>query len=147
MLPRTQALSPGARKRLRHNQNANAIRFGTLYNFRFDADQAPNPTNATVGFFKTGSPMGVPSRLLEVSRHRRHHLLLQLVLHRRPQPRHTNPDGNCDSYATAQPRNANSDCDRYAYGDPDSNSAAYSNAQRYSDTEAQAYSASAPVME
>ena len=41
------------------NQNANAIRWGTLYNFRFDADQAPNPTNATVGFFKTGSPMGV----------------------------------------------------------------------------------------
>jgi hypothetical protein len=39
------------------NQNANAIRFGTLYNFRFDADQAPNPTDATVGFFKTGGPM------------------------------------------------------------------------------------------
>ena len=39
------------------NQNANAIRFGTLYNFRFDADQAPNPTNATVGYFKTGGPM------------------------------------------------------------------------------------------
>src|SRR6476646_6347076 len=37
------------------NQNANAIRFGTLYNFRFDADQPPNPTNATVGYFKTGS--------------------------------------------------------------------------------------------
>src|SRR6059036_550804 len=32
------------------NQNANAIRWGTLYNFRFDADQPPNPTNATVGF-------------------------------------------------------------------------------------------------
>jgi hypothetical protein len=38
------------------NQNANAIRFATMYNFRFDADQAPNPTNATVGYFKTGSP-------------------------------------------------------------------------------------------
>ena len=38
------------------NQNANAIRFGTMYNFRFDADQPPNPTNATVGYFKTGSP-------------------------------------------------------------------------------------------
>ncbi len=38
------------------NQNANAIRFSTLYNFRFDADQAPNPTNAMVGYFKTGSP-------------------------------------------------------------------------------------------
>jgi hypothetical protein len=41
------------------NQNANAIRWGTLYNFRFDADQGPNPTTATVGYFKTGSPMGV----------------------------------------------------------------------------------------
>jgi hypothetical protein len=38
------------------NQNANAIRYATLYNFRFDADQAPNPTNATIGYFKTGSP-------------------------------------------------------------------------------------------
>ena len=38
------------------NQNANAIRYGTLYNFRFDADQPPNPTNAMVGYFKTGSP-------------------------------------------------------------------------------------------
>ena len=42
-----------------NNQNANAIRWGTLYNFRFDADQPPNPANATVGFFKTGSPMSV----------------------------------------------------------------------------------------
>jgi hypothetical protein len=41
------------------NQNANAIRWGTSYNFRFDADQPPQTTNATVGFFKTGSPMTV----------------------------------------------------------------------------------------
>ena len=41
------------------NQNANAIRFGTLYNFRFDADQPPEAANAIVGFFKTGSPMMV----------------------------------------------------------------------------------------
>jgi hypothetical protein len=41
------------------NQNANAIRFGTLYNFRFDADQPPQGATATVGFFKTGSPMMV----------------------------------------------------------------------------------------
>jgi hypothetical protein len=41
------------------NQNANAIRWGTLYNFRFDADQSPNLTDATVGFFKTGGPMPV----------------------------------------------------------------------------------------
>jgi hypothetical protein len=41
------------------NQNANAIRFAALYNFRFDADQPPETTSATVGFFKTGSPMAV----------------------------------------------------------------------------------------
>jgi hypothetical protein len=41
------------------NQNANAVRFGTLYNFRFDSDQPPQSANATVGFFKTGSPMTV----------------------------------------------------------------------------------------
>jgi hypothetical protein len=41
------------------NQNANAIRFGTLYNFRFDADQPPQNADATVGYFKTGSPMTV----------------------------------------------------------------------------------------
>ena len=41
------------------NQNANAIRWGTLYTFRFDANQPPQTANATVGFFKTGSPMTV----------------------------------------------------------------------------------------
>jgi hypothetical protein len=41
------------------NQNANAIRWGTLYNFRFDADQPPQNALATVAFFKTGSPMTV----------------------------------------------------------------------------------------
>jgi len=47
---------------LAQNPNANAIRFGTLYNFRFDADQPPQNANATVGFFKTGSPMMVAIR-------------------------------------------------------------------------------------
>jgi hypothetical protein len=41
------------------NQNANAVRFGTLYNFRFDADQPPQNADATVGYFKTGSPTTV----------------------------------------------------------------------------------------
>src|SRR4051812_37189333 len=44
---------------LAQNPNANAIRFGTLYNFRFDADQPPQSANATIGFFKTGSPITV----------------------------------------------------------------------------------------
>ncbi len=42
------------------NQNANAIRWGTLYNFRFDAQAPPhNVPNAFVGFFKTGTAMAV----------------------------------------------------------------------------------------
>jgi hypothetical protein len=41
---------------LAQNQNANAIRWGTLYDFRFDADQPPQSANATVGYFKTGLP-------------------------------------------------------------------------------------------
>ncbi|MBK7709242.1 MAG: carboxypeptidase regulatory-like domain-containing protein [Acidobacteria bacterium] len=44
---------------LAQNPNANAIRWGTLYNFRFDSDRAPQTVNATVGFFKTGSPITV----------------------------------------------------------------------------------------
>jgi hypothetical protein len=42
------------------NQNANAIRWGTMYNVRFDANSAPVPTTATVGFFKTGSAVSIP---------------------------------------------------------------------------------------
>ena len=41
------------------NPNANAIRWGTLYNFRFDADQPPQEANAMVAYFKTGSPATV----------------------------------------------------------------------------------------
>lgn len=44
---------------LAQNPNANAIRFGTMYNFRFDADQPPQSVNATIGFFKTGSALPV----------------------------------------------------------------------------------------
>ncbi|MCA9310863.1 MAG: hypothetical protein KDA21_06635 [Phycisphaerales bacterium] len=38
------------------NNNANAIRWGTTYNFRFDADQAPTAGTLTLGLFKPGSP-------------------------------------------------------------------------------------------
>jgi len=41
------------------NPNANAIRFGTMYNFRFDADRPPQAAMATVGFLKTGAPITV----------------------------------------------------------------------------------------
>jgi hypothetical protein len=41
------------------NQNANAVRWGTLYNFRFDSNRPPQVANATIGFFKTGTPITV----------------------------------------------------------------------------------------
>ncbi len=44
---------------LAQNQNANAIRWGTLYNFRFDSNRPPVAANATIGFFKTGAPITV----------------------------------------------------------------------------------------
>ncbi|MCU1266791.1 MAG: glucose/sorbosone dehydrogenase [Acidobacteria bacterium] len=44
---------------LAQNPNANAIRWGTLYNFRFDSDHPPQTTNATLGFFKSGAPITV----------------------------------------------------------------------------------------
>jgi hypothetical protein len=44
---------------LAQNTNANALRWGTLYNFRFDSNRPPQAANATIGFFKTGSPITV----------------------------------------------------------------------------------------
>ena len=41
------------------NQNANAIRWGTMYNFRFDSNRPPQAASATIGFFKTGAPITV----------------------------------------------------------------------------------------
>ncbi|MHC5025611.1 MAG: hypothetical protein ACYTGR_02485 [Planctomycetota bacterium] len=38
------------------NPDANALRWGTLYNFRFDAMAAPTTGNVTLGLFKPGSP-------------------------------------------------------------------------------------------
>lgn len=44
---------------LAQNPNANAIRWSTMYNFRFDSNRPPTTADATVGFFKTGSPITV----------------------------------------------------------------------------------------
>ncbi|MEO7540184.1 MAG: hypothetical protein ABIV21_09150, partial [Pyrinomonadaceae bacterium] len=41
------------------NQNANAVRWGSLYNIRFDSNRPPMTTAATMGFFKTGAPVSV----------------------------------------------------------------------------------------
>ena len=45
---------------LAQNPDANAIRWGTLYNFRFDSNQPPQDALAVIGFFKTGTPITAP---------------------------------------------------------------------------------------
>ncbi len=61
--PWVESLSGGtmswATSTLAQDPNANAIRWGTMYNFRFDSNQPPTAGNATLGFFKTGSPITV----------------------------------------------------------------------------------------
>jgi hypothetical protein len=41
------------------NSRANAIRWGTLYNFRFDADTPPQSGTITLGLWRAGSPPSV----------------------------------------------------------------------------------------
>ncbi len=41
------------------NSNANALRWGTLYNFRFDINRQPQTTTATLGLFRPGTPSSV----------------------------------------------------------------------------------------
>jgi len=46
---------------------SNALRFATMYNFWFDADQPPQVVNATIGLFKPGSA-GAPTSVNVVSK-------------------------------------------------------------------------------
>jgi len=48
-----------ATETLAQNANANAIRWGTMYNFRFDSNRPPQMGSATIGFYKTGAPITV----------------------------------------------------------------------------------------
>ncbi len=43
------------------NVNANALRWGTMYNYRFDADSPPTPVTVEIGLFKPGAPALVPA--------------------------------------------------------------------------------------
>ena len=45
------------------NVNANALRWGTLYNFRFDADVQPATHTVTIGLFRPGSPASVTATM------------------------------------------------------------------------------------
>ncbi len=46
------------------NENANALRWGTLYNFRFTADAPPAPVTGRLDLFRPGDPAFMPIALL-----------------------------------------------------------------------------------
>jgi hypothetical protein len=46
------------------NPNANALRWGTLYNFRFISNMPPQAATATLGLFRAGSPLTVSFSVL-----------------------------------------------------------------------------------
>lgn len=62
-VPWTQSQAGGAMswnaETFAENQNSNAIRWGTMYNFRFDSNRPPVAMNATLGYLKTGDPTTV----------------------------------------------------------------------------------------
>jgi len=58
-LTETPYATQGATEAFAQNPNANALRWGTLYNIRFDSDREPSTQFATVSFYKTGSPISV----------------------------------------------------------------------------------------
>ncbi len=59
----TATLAPGsitwATTPFATDENANALRWGTLYNFRFDASVVPQESTVTLGLFKPGTPESV----------------------------------------------------------------------------------------
>jgi hypothetical protein len=58
--PTVGAASVGwATQTFTENANANALRWGTLYNFRFDADVPPGTGSITLGLFQPGTPAAV----------------------------------------------------------------------------------------
>lgn len=46
------------------NANANALRWGSMYNFRFDADAPPVAANATLGLFRPGATNSIAFSVL-----------------------------------------------------------------------------------
>ena len=106
------------------NQNANAIRWGTLYNFRFDADQPPQEANAMVGYFKTGSPTTVA--------------IAGPAGSGSPTPTPTPPQ--LLRSATTATATATATAYRNGYHNTDCDTAAYSNAKDWSATETSPHS-------
>ncbi len=48
-------------------EDANALRWGTMYNFWFDADRGPASDTATIGLFRPGSPASVAAGTMSPS--------------------------------------------------------------------------------
>ena len=46
------------------NANANALRWGTLYNFWFESDTPPDSVDASIGLFRPGTPTSVSLRTI-----------------------------------------------------------------------------------
>ncbi len=46
------------------NQNANALRWGTLYNFRFSTNRPPRSSNVQIELFRTGTPASVSTGMI-----------------------------------------------------------------------------------
>ena len=47
-----------------NGDNANALRWGTMYTFRFDASTGPGAAGVSIGLFKPGTPTGVGATLI-----------------------------------------------------------------------------------
>lgn len=61
---RTSATLSWATAAFASDANANALRWGTLYNFRFDADAPPKVAYASIALFKPGTPASVNVRII-----------------------------------------------------------------------------------
>jgi len=61
-----QAFGWNATQTFAQNVNANALRWGTSYSFRFDSNMAPVTGTATIGLFKPGTPTTVLASSIQV---------------------------------------------------------------------------------
>ena len=112
------------------NQNANAIRFATLYNFRFDSNAPPADDHCKHRVFKTGSPISVTVQAPAQSR--RH----------ADADRYSDCYGNADSHTSLRVQHRRNS-DTYSYANCDGTP--YSHAQAESHHKGTPNAASASV--
>ncbi len=111
------------------NQNANAIRFGTLYNFRFDADQPPQSAQFDSRFLQDRLANDGCDPGANGWRHAKSHPYGQ-----------PESNGNCDGDANVHSNsNSNGDCDIHAYTNTNSYSHAYAYRYSYGHSDSHSY--------